>query len=313
MDLQALSILVEIVEGGNLSQAARTLNMSRANVSYHVAQLEKSLGAELLRRTPQGVELTGIGREIYEHARNIVQQSVLMREAVSASEERLVGKISLSAPTGYGQLVMGPWLIEFKKLYPGIVLDVRLENFIDNLVKDGVDVAIRVTAEPPPMMVARDLGPLSYTLCASAAWVAKHGLPRTLPELRGTPIITSGGVSGRVRLHVRALASEGGAEEEMEFVPTLMSRSYPFLRDCILSGTGLGLVPDYVIRPHIESGEAVQALAGHRFSIDRNHMYLMYTPNRHQSRAMVTFIDFLTDKMGLPRMVRGELMERGAA
>jgi DNA-binding transcriptional LysR family regulator len=300
MDLQALTILVEIVDGGNLSHAARALNMSRANVSYHVAQLEKSLGAELLRRTPQGVELTNLGHEVYAHARNIVHESALMREAVSASEDRLSGKIALSAPTGFGQLVIGPWLIEFKKKYPSIVLDVRLENFIDNLVKDGVDVAIRVVAEPPPMVVARDLGPVRYTLCASSEWAALHRLPQTLAELKRTPITTSGGVSGRVRM----TAAQNGHEEEIELVPTLMSRSYPFVLDCILGGIGVGLIPDYLIRPHLQAERVAQALADYQFSINRNHMYLMYMPTRYQSRATITFIDFLTDKMELLRMVR---------
>ena len=302
MDLLALTIFVEIVDGGNLSQAARALNMSRANVSYHVAQLEKSLDAELLRRTPQGVELTNMGQQVYQHAKNIVHESALMRDAVSASasEERLTGKIGLSAPTGFGQLVMGPWLIEFKKKYPGIILDVRLENFIDNLVKDGVDVAIRVTPEPPPMVVARDLGPVHYTLCASSEWASRHRLPQAPAELRHTPIITSGGVSGRVHM----IATQNSQEEEIDFIPTLMSRSYPFVLDCILSGIGVGLVPDYVIRPRLQTGEVVQVLAKYQFSIDRNHIYMMYMPNRYQSRATITFIDFLTDKMGLQRMVR---------
>jgi DNA-binding transcriptional LysR family regulator len=302
MDLQALTIFVEIVDGGNFSQAARTLNMSRANVSYHIGQLEKSLGAELLRRTPQGVELTNIGQQVYQHAKSIVHASALMREAVSAneSEERLIGKIGLSAPTGFGQLVMGPWLIEFKKKYPGIILDVRLENFIDNLVKDGVDVAIRVTPEPPPMVVARDLGPVHYTLCASSEWVSQNHLPHSTTELRHTPIITSGGVSGRVHM----IATQNNQEEKIDFVPTLMSRSYPFVLDCILSGIGVGLVPDYVILPHLQTGKVVQILPEYQFSIDRNHIYMMYMPNRYQTRATTLFIDFLTDKMGILRTLR---------
>lgn len=302
MDLQALTIFVEIVDGGNFSQAARTLNMSRANVSYHIGQLEKSLGAELLRRTPQGVELTNIGQQVYQHAKSIVHASALMREAVSAneSEERLIGKIGLSAPTGFGQLVMGPWLIEFKKKYPGIILDVRLENFIDNLVKDGVDVAIRVTPEPPPMVVARDLGPVHYTLCASSEWVSQNHLPQSTTELRHTPIITSGGVSGRVHM----IATQNNQEEKIDFVPTLMSRSYPFVLDCILSGIGVGLVPDYVILPHLQTGKVVQILSEYQFSIDRNHIYMMYMPNRYQTRATTLFIDFLTDKMGILRTLR---------
>lgn len=300
MDLQALTILLEIVDGGNLSRAARALNMSRANVSYHLARLERSLDAELLRRTPQGVELTPMGQQVCQHARTIVHESALMREAVTTGQDGLTGKIGLSAPTGFGQLVMGPWVIEFKKQYPGIVLEVRLENFIDNLVRDGVDVAIRVAPEPPPMVVARDLGPVHYTLCASAEWATRHRLPSSLAELRRTPIVTSGGVSGRVRM----IASLEGREEEIDFVPTLMSRSYPFVLDCILGGLGVGLVPDYVVRPRVEAGEVLQLLAEYRFSIDRNHLYLMYMPHRYQSRATLTFIDFLTDRMGLPRMVR---------
>ncbi|WP_427306009.1 LysR family transcriptional regulator [Cupriavidus sp. H39] len=302
MDLQALTIFVEIVDRGNLSQAARALSMSRANVSYHIAQLEKALDAELLRRTPQGVELTNMGQQVYEHARNIVHESALMRDAVSASEsdDRLAGKIGLSAPTGFGELVMGPWLIEFKKKHPGIILDVRLENFIDNLVKDGVDVAIRVTPEPPPMVVARDLGPVRYTLCACSQWASQHRLPQTLAELRRTPIITSGGINGRVRM----TAAKNDHEEEIDFVPTLMSRSYPFVLDCILSGLGVGLVPEYVARSRAQAGEMVQVLPEYQFSINRNHIYLMYMPNRYQSRATIVFIDFLMDKMGLLRMVR---------
>ena len=131
MDLLSLTIFVEIVDSGNLSQAARSLNMSRANVSYHLASLEKSLGAELLRRTPQGNELTSAGEHIYQHARNIVNESGLLKEAVKRDVAELTGKVGLSIPTGYGQLVMGGWLIDFKRRYPGIVLDVTdLEPYL---------------------------------------------------------------------------------------------------------------------------------------------------------------------------------------
>ena len=150
------------------------------------------------------------------------------------------------------------------------------------------------------MVVARDLGPVRYTLCAAAEWAAHNRVPQTLADLRRTPIITSGGVSGQVRMS----AAHDGHEEDIEFVPTLMSRSYPFVLDCILGGLGVGLVPDYMTRTRIQAGELVPMLAHYQFSINRNHMYLMYMPNRYQSRATITFIDFLTDKMALPRMVR---------
>lgn len=307
MDLLAFNILVQIIEHGNLSQAAKFLNMSRANVSYHLARLEKSLGASLLRRTPQGVEATEVGQRIYRHARNILNETELVRELAQSSTDDISGKIGLSVPTGYGHLVMAPWLIEFKRAHPQVVLDIRLENFIDNLLKDSVDIAIRVMSDPPPMLVARDMGPVRYSLCASSDWLRSHRLPETPSELSRTPLITSGGESGKVRLQI---ARNGQPLEELDITPTLMSRSYPFLCDCITDGLGVGLVPDYMVRRQVEDGRVVLAMQDYEFSINQGRMFMLYMPNRFQSGAARALIDFLSDRMGLARIIRpGDLAD----
>lgn len=300
MDLLSLTIFVEIVDSGNLSQAARSLNMSRANVSYHLASLEKSLGAELLRRTPQGNELTSAGEHIYQHARNIVNESGLLKEAVKRDVAELTGKVGLSIPTGYGQLVMGGWLIDFKRRYPGIVLDVRLENVIENLVRDGVDVAISVLSKPPPLLVGRDLGPLRYVVCASSEWARMHPLPGTLQALGRAPVITTGGITGRAHLTARV----NGRESDMRLRPTLLSRSFPYLRECILAGLGVGVVPDYVVDDLVRDGLVVTSMDDYALTLDRSHMYLLYTPHRYQSRAIRTLIDFLSDRLGITKPMR---------
>ncbi|MFW7340697.1 LysR family transcriptional regulator [Pollutimonas sp. H1-120] len=300
MDLSSLTIFVEIVDSGNLSQAARSLNMSRANVSYHLASLEKSLGAELLRRTPQGNELTSAGELIYQHARNIVSESALLKEAVKRDVAELTGRVGLSIPTGYGQLVMGGWLIDFKRLYPGIVLDVRLENVMENLIRDGVDVAISVLSKPPPLLVGRDLGPLRYVVCASSDWARAHTLPSTLQMLSQAPVITTGGITGRA--HLSAVAN--GRESDIRLRPTLLSRSFPYLRECILAGIGLGVVPDYVVDDLVRDGLVVTCMEDFELTMDRSHMYLLYTPHRYQSRAIRTLIDFLSDRLGITRPMR---------
>ena len=78
-------------------------------------------------------------------------------------------------PSGYGQLVMSDWLIDFKRQYPGIVLDVLFENRVEDLLRDEVDIAIRVMPEPPQNLVARELGPVRYVACASRAYAQEHG------------------------------------------------------------------------------------------------------------------------------------------
>jgi len=293
MDTNALSLLVEIVDTGNLSQAARKLKMTRANVSYHLTQLEKSLGVQLIKRTTRRAEPTEVGLRLYEHGRNIRNELAAARETITSLGQELLGRVGISVPSGYGQIVMSDWLIEFKRLYPGIVLDVLFENRTDHL-RDEVDIAIRVISEPPLSVIARSLGPVHYVACASRAYVQQHGLPATLYELRNSAIITSG-VQGR---QLRLSAYQGEERQEVLLEPTLISEHFPFLRQGILAGLGLGLVPDYVVQPEVASGQVLLALQEYRLSIFGSHMYLMYLPGRHQTRAVRTCIDFLLAKAG---------------
>lgn len=295
MDLTSLTLLVEIIDAGNLSQAARKLKMTRANVSYHLNQLEKSVGVQLVRRTTRQVEPTEVGLRLYEHGRNIQNEMLAARETITTLGQGLQGRVGLSVPSGYGQIVMSDWLIEFKRLYPGIVLDVLFENRADNL-RDEVDIAIRVMPEPPPALVARELGPVRYLACASRGFVEQHGLPQSLEQLRTTPLITSGVVGKQLRLR----AYRGEERQEVMLEPTLISEHFPFLRQGILAGLGLGLVPDYVVMDAIASGEVLTTLDDWRLSIFGTRMYLLYMPNRYQTHAVRTCIDFLLDKARAP-------------
>lgn len=293
MDLNALTLLVEIVDSGNLSQAARKLKMTRANVSYHLAQLEKSLGVQLVKRTTRRVEPTEVGLRLYEHGRNVRNELAAAQETITSLGQELRGRVGISVPSGYGQMVMSDWMIEFKQLYPGIVLDVLFENRADNL-RDEVDIAIRVIQEPPLSVVARSLGDVRYVACASLDYAARLGLPRTLLELRNAPVITAG-VMGR---QLRLAAYQGLERQEVMLEPTLISEHFPFLRQGVLAGLGVGVVPDYVVQDKIASGEVLTTLQDYRLSIFGTHMYLLYMPNRHQTRAVRTCIDFLLAKAG---------------
>ena len=134
-----MTLLVEILDAGNLSQAARKLKMTRANVSYHLNQLEQSVGLQLVRRTTRRVEPTEVGLRLYQHGLSIQNELLAAQETVSTLGQGLQGRVRLSVPSGYGQMVMSDWLIEFKRLYPGIVLDVLFENRVDDLMRDEVD------------------------------------------------------------------------------------------------------------------------------------------------------------------------------
>lgn len=292
LDVQSLTLLVQILDAGNLAEAARRMKMSRANVSYHLNQVERAIGQQLIRRTTRRLEATEIGLKLYEHGRVIQNELLAAREAVATLGQELSGRVRLSVPSGYGQLAMSPWLLEFKRLHPAIVLDVLFENRVEDLMRDEVDVAVRVLSEPPQNLVARDLGPVRFVACASRGYAERAGLPQRLEDLQHTPLLTAAVIGKQLRL----AAYQDEERHEVLIEPTLISENFMFLRDAVLAGLGVGLVPDYTVRDLLEDGRVVTALDAWRLSIFGTRMHLLYMPNRHHTRAMATFIEYVLQR-----------------
>ncbi|MEB0138804.1 MULTISPECIES: LysR family transcriptional regulator [unclassified Undibacterium] len=292
MDLHSLTLLVEIIDAGNLSQAAKKLKMTRANVSYHLAQLERAVGAQLVRRTTRRVEPTEIGQRLYQHGLGIQNELFAARETIQSLGQSLQGRVRLSVPSGYGQMVMAPWLIEFKRAYPAIVLQVLFENRVDDLMRDEIDIAVRVMSQPPQTLVARQLGTVRYIACATSTYAERHGMPRTLAALAGVALISSAVIGQQLRLS----AYRAEQREEVMLEPTLISEHFPFLRQAILAGLGVGVVPDYVVAEEVHSGAVVTTLDDYRLSIFGSELFMLYMPNRYQTKAAHTFIDFMLER-----------------
>jgi DNA-binding transcriptional LysR family regulator len=292
LDVQSLTLLVQILDAGNLAEAARRMKMSRANVSYHLNQVERAIGQQLIRRTTRRLEATEIGLKLYEHGRVIQNELLAARESIATLGQELSGRVRLSVPSGYGQLAMSPWLLEFKRLHPAIVLDVLFENRVEDLMRDEVDVAVRVLSEPPQNLVARDLGPVRFVACASRAYAEQAGLPQRLEDLQHTPLLTAAVIGKQLRL----AAYQDEERHEVLIEPTLISENFMFLREAVLAGLGVGLVPDYTVRDLLEAGTVVTALDAWRLSIFGTRMHLLYMPNRHHTRAMATFIEYIQQR-----------------
>ena len=292
IDVNALLLLVDIVETGGLSQAARKRRMSRANISYHLSQLEKAVGLQLVRRTTRRIEPTEAGVRLYRHGRTVRDELLAAQESVASLAEGLHGHVRLAVPTGFGQMVMSHWLIAFKRLYPSITLELVFDNRVDDLLRDEVDVAVRVLSEPPPGLVARELAPMRHIACASAAFAATHAMPTHLDELASQPIITST-VVGR---ELRVSAYRGNERRELALQPTLASENFQFLHEAILADLGVGVVPDYVVAADVAAGRVVTALDDWRLSVFGTRLYLLRMPDRYQTLATRTLIDFVVER-----------------
>jgi DNA-binding transcriptional LysR family regulator len=292
MDAAALTLLVEILDSKSLSEAARNLKVTRANVSYRLAQLEKAAGQQLVRRTTRKIEPTEIGLRLYGHGKAIRQQLAAAREAVDNLGSSLRGRIRLSVPSGFGQLVMTDWLLDFKTRYPDVVLALLFENRVDDLLQEGVDVAVRVMSHPPLSTVARELGGVRYVACASPEFLRNFGQPDSPESLQILPVITSLAV-GR-ELCMSAVCGDEHLQIELE--PTLTSENFDFLRQAVLAGIGIGLVPDYVVARDIAAGLLKPLLSRWRLSLFGTRMFLLRMPNSYPTVAVRTLIDFVLER-----------------
>jgi DNA-binding transcriptional LysR family regulator len=163
------------------------------------------------------------------------------------------------------------------------------------MLREEVDISIRVISNPPQNLVARYLAPVRYVACASIDYAREHGVPAQLEELLEVPILTSG-VAGR---QLRLSAYKNEVRQALLIEPTLISENFQFLHEAILAGLGIGIVPDYVIEADVGAGRAVAALEEWTLSIFGTKMFMLYMPNRYHTRSTSTFIEYILERASI--------------
>jgi DNA-binding transcriptional LysR family regulator len=147
--------------------------------------------------------------------------------------------------------------------------------------------------EPPESLVACKLGDVLYEACATPQFLAAHGHPDSLLALKRVPLITSA-LTGQ---KLRTAGMNGARPTELRIRPRLMSPNFHFLRDAVLQGLGVAVVPRYMVAAELASG-ALERLPLPPGSLDflATRQYLLYMPSHYQTRAITTLIDFLREK-----------------
>jgi DNA-binding transcriptional LysR family regulator len=190
---EAMSLLVEIVERGSFSAAARALRVPVTTVSRKISDLEAGLGAKLLVRTTRKISLTDTGINYLAAARRIID---LVEDAErEAAGEFIVpkGELVISAPIQFGQLHGLPIVAEFLALYPQINVRLVLLDRNVALVEDHVDMAIRIGKLPDSTMISTTIGSFRTVICGSPELFARHGVPQNAEELQRLPCVTFDG------------------------------------------------------------------------------------------------------------------------
>jgi len=288
--LGSLMYFVRTAELGSFVKAGQALGVSASAVGKGVTRFEEQLGVRLFQRTTRSLQLTSEGRVFFERCRRILQDLDEAEALLSESSETPRGRLRVSMPAA-SHLLFEAALIAFVLQYPDIELDLDFSDRIINLIDEDFDVAIRTGNLPDSSLIRRSLPPLQLVLCAAPSYLAKHGTPQTPAELTGHCGIRFRYVStGKLQdWPLRSPAEIADAQAHTVFA----SNNMEMVRSAIVSGLGIGAVPDFLILSQLSSGVLQPIL---RDYLKQPGTFQMVWPSGKQlSQKIRVFVDFISD------------------
>jgi DNA-binding transcriptional LysR family regulator len=251
---------VAVAETGGFSTAAERLRVSSSRVSRQVARLEDRLKARLFYRTTRRVALTEAGRLLLERFRGLAEERDEALRAVGERDEVPRGLLRMTCPTAYGDLFVVPLVNDFLERYPDLRVEMTLSNHMLDLVRDGVDLAVRLGRMADSGQVATRIAPRVLHLCAAPAYLERRGTPLTLGDLANHDCVI--GTSELWTFDDRSDLS--GADWHFRPRGRFQCNSGHAVLDASLRGFGLCQLPDYYVREPIREGRLVSLLPDHR-------------------------------------------------
>ena len=251
---QQLTTFVRIAEAGSITHAARSLGLSLPMASRHLRWLERELGTVLVHRTTRTLHLTAAGQDFATRAKALLLGLEDAKQALRAGPS-LEGRVVVTAPNALGTYQLSSILPPLLAKHPRLRVELRLEDRAVDLVKEGVDLAIR--AAPPPnraSLVARELATYRRVVCAAPSFLARHGTIDSLTKLAAAPCVVHG--CGPA---VWEFDTPEGRKSITVDGP-LCTNNVVIIREAILAGVGVAWLPDYVIGEELTDGRLVRLL-----------------------------------------------------
>ena len=293
-DLAHIVTFVQVVKAGSFAAAARQLKVTGTVASKHVAKLEHELGIRLLHRSTRKLSLTEAGTTYYPHCARIVEEVDNARRALAQLQTAPRGLLRVTVPVPVAG-TLGPALREFLQRYPEIQLDLDASNRVVDLAAEGYDLAIRASGKslPSSNLVARLLRSLPLQLCAAPEYLQRRGTPRHPGELsQHNCLILPVAMPDSVWRFTR-----GSERVEVKVHGAVQTDALETLRDLVLNGTGLTLLPDEMADKAIRKGRLIRLLK--EWEIEpRVNLYAVYLPTPYLPPKVRAFIDFLVESLG---------------
>ena len=285
---------VRVYELGSMSAAARDQRVSPAVASARITQLEGHLGVRLFQRTTRSLSATEQGRIFYDGACKILASVAEAEAGIEDVTDNPRGTLHVAAPLGVGRRLIAPHVPAFSETYPLVDVRLRLSDRKLDLTAEGLDVAFFLGRPQDSTLRIRKVADCERVLCASPAYVAAHGHPRSGAEIdRGQHNCLNLRFPGATEFQWQLQGPEGAVKYDVR--GRFESDDGDVLTDWALAGAGIAMKPIFEIAEHLQSGALVRVVE------DTPplpvQMACLYTHRRHQDPKTRLFMDFMIARM----------------
>lgn len=290
MDVNDVLIFTRVAQSGSFSKAAKRLGMPVSTVSRRVADLEADLGVPLLIRTTRSLRITDVGRAYLEHG-NAIAAEIEKAEALASGLQSIPqGNLKITATTDFGNRFLCRIVREFLQANPRVGVDLVLTERLVDLIDEGFDLAIRMGELEDSSNVARRIGSLDLQVHASPAFLKRHGEPGSPAELSKFECVhfTSDGEEDPGFWRLKSARSE----VKVAVSGRVSSNNVALVRDFVLSGAGLALMPHFICSEDVEAGRLKVVLRDWVQSVGPIHV--VYPGQRFVLPKVRAFVDHLT-------------------
>lgn len=290
---EAMQIFCKVVELGSFAGAAERLNLSTSAVSRQVAKLENLLNARLLSRTTRRLSLTENGQAYYERCLQLLADLEETEEMVGSHTLHPRGTLRLTAPINFGASHLAPALGEFALQYPGMKFDVVLADRAVDLIEEGLDLAIRVGTLGSQNLVARRIGLTKGLICASPAYLARHGSPQTPEDLQQHNCLI---YAYAAESHIWRFEKTGETEQRVRVTGSIQANNGNVLAELAAAGLGITHGPDFMFAHQLQSGRLQTLLPD--WQCPDLPIHAVYPSRRHLSAKVRSFVRFFEKWLG---------------
>ena len=287
VNLNRLAIFAALVRAGSFTRAAEELGMTKAMVSQHLARLEQELGVTLLMRSTRRMSLTEAGATFHADCVRILAEADAAIERVGESRDTPRGTLRLTASLDYGIAVLVPKLARFMRQYPAVQVDLVLSDHITDVIAERFDLAIRGGWLRDSTLRSTRIGGFRQLLVAAPAYLAEHGTPRRPEDLAAHGAIAMSALPAPLRW---VFTAQGGARRTVRPRAHAQANTASAVRSLVLAGTGLAVLPDYLVEADIRAGVLIALLAQYR--LPEGGVHAVY-PGRKAPAKVRAFIDLL--------------------